>query len=124
MSDCWDSHERGTRGGRATPGLPLFAAPALHHFYRRDPSVALVGLPHPRVPDRNAMEAILLMPRTGMQWNALNATGICSCSSAHRRFQERRAHLAGALGCGGCRMSNSTTKRLMTWGDTGSKPAL
>jgi hypothetical protein len=24
----------------------------------------------------------------GMQWNALNATGICSSSSAHRRFQE------------------------------------
>ena len=23
-----------------------------------------------------------------MQWNALNATGICSSSSAHRRFQE------------------------------------
>ena len=28
------------------------------------------------------------MLRTGMQWNALNATGICSSSSAHRRFQE------------------------------------
>src|SRR5664279_184029 len=25
---------------------------------------------------------------TGMQWNALNATGVCSSSSAHRRFQE------------------------------------
>ncbi len=24
-----------------------------------------------------------------MQWNALNATGICSSSSAHRRYQER-----------------------------------
>ena len=26
--------------------------------------------------------------RTGCQWNALNATGICSSSAAHRRFQE------------------------------------
>ncbi|MCL4369184.1 MAG: hypothetical protein M1337_08500 [Actinobacteria bacterium] len=31
--------------------------------------------------------AILLVLRTGMQWNALTATGICSSSSAHRRFQ-------------------------------------
>jgi transposase len=43
---------------------------------------------NPRVPDRDAMNAILLVLRTGMQWNALNATGICSSSSAHRRFQE------------------------------------
>jgi transposase len=34
------------------------------------------------------MDAILLVLRTGMQWNALNATGICTSSSAHRRFQE------------------------------------
>src|SRR5688572_11534102 len=50
--------------------------------------------PHPlgchrrQVPDRDAMDAILLVLRTGMQWNALNATGICHSSSAHRRFQE------------------------------------
>jgi hypothetical protein len=29
-----------------------------------------------------------LVLRTGYQWNALNATGICSSRSAHRRFQE------------------------------------
>jgi transposase len=34
------------------------------------------------------MDAILLVLRTGMQWNALSATGICSSSAAHRRFQE------------------------------------
>ncbi len=34
------------------------------------------------------MDAILLVLRTGMQWNALNATAICHSSSAHRRFQE------------------------------------
>jgi putative transposase len=47
-----------------------------------------LGCHNPRVPDRNAMDAILLVLRTGMQWNALNATGICTSSSAHRRFQD------------------------------------
>jgi transposase len=46
------------------------------------------GCHNPRVPDRTAMNAILLVLRTGMQWNALNVTGMCSSSSAHRRFQE------------------------------------
>ena len=47
-----------------------------------------LGCHNPRVPDRAAMNAILLVLRTGMQWNALRATGVCSSSSAHRRFQE------------------------------------
>jgi len=47
-----------------------------------------LGGHNPRVSDRAAMEAILFVLRTGCQWNALNATGICSSSSAHRRFQE------------------------------------
>jgi putative transposase len=47
-----------------------------------------LGCHRPRVPNRDAMNAILLVLRTGMQWNALSATGICSSSSAHRRFQE------------------------------------
>jgi transposase len=34
------------------------------------------------------MDAIFFRMRTGCQWNALSATGICSSSSAHRRFQE------------------------------------
>lgn len=42
----------------------------------------------PRVPDRQAMDGILFVLRTGCQWNALNATGICSSSTAHARFQE------------------------------------
>lgn len=49
-----------------------------------------LGCHRPRVPNRDAMDAILLVLRTGMQWNALNATGVCSSSSAHRRFQEWR----------------------------------
>lgn len=47
-----------------------------------------LGCHNPQVPPRNAMNAILFVLRTGCQWNALNATGICSCSSAYRRFRE------------------------------------
>lgn len=47
-----------------------------------------LGCHRPRGDDRSAMQAILLVARTGMQWNALNATGICSSSRAHRRFEE------------------------------------
>lgn len=52
------------------------------------------GKPHPlgghnpRVDNRKAMDAIFFVLRTGCQWNALNQTGICSSSSAHRGFQE------------------------------------
>jgi putative transposase len=47
-----------------------------------------LGCHNPRVSDRRAMDAIFFVLRTGCQWNALNATGICSSSSTHRRFQE------------------------------------
>src|SRR5438477_11585049 len=57
---------------------PVLPAPPSHPL----------GCHRPRVPDRDAMDAILLVLRTGMQWNALNATGICSSSSAYRRFRE------------------------------------
>ena len=47
-----------------------------------------LGCHRPRVNDRKAMDAIFFVLRTGCQWNALHETGICSSSSAHRRFQE------------------------------------
>ena len=47
-----------------------------------------LGCHLPRIPDRVAMDAILLLLRTGMQWGALDTTGLCSHSSAHRRFRE------------------------------------
>src|SRR3954465_1580513 len=47
-----------------------------------------LGCHNPRVPDRAAMDAIFFVLRTGCQWGALTATGICSKSSAHRRFTE------------------------------------
>ena len=42
----------------------------------------------PRVSDRQVMDAIFFVLRTGCQWNALDETGICSSSTAHRRFQQ------------------------------------
>jgi len=50
-----------------------------------------LGCHNPRVPDRNALNGILFVLRTGCQWNALDATGICSCGSAYRRFREWEA---------------------------------
>ena len=47
-----------------------------------------LGCHGPRVDDRQAMDAIFFVLRTGCQWNALHATGICFSSAAHRRFQE------------------------------------
>lgn len=47
-----------------------------------------LGCHNPRVADRKAMDAIFFVLRTSCQWGALSATGICSKSSAHRRFQE------------------------------------
>ena len=47
-----------------------------------------LGCHRPRVDDRQAMDAIVFVLRTGCQWNARHETGFCSSSSAHRRFQE------------------------------------
>lgn len=41
-----------------------------------------------RIPDRQVMQAILFVLRTGCQWKALDGTGMCSGSTAHRRFLE------------------------------------
>lgn len=57
---------------------PLLPAPKAHPL----------GCHRPRVSNRAAMDAILLVLRTCMQWNALDSTGICTCSSAYRRFRE------------------------------------
>ncbi len=57
---------------------PLLPAPPAHPL----------GCHRRGVPKRRVMDAILLVLRTGMQWNALDATGVCNSSTAHRRFQE------------------------------------
>lgn len=58
--------------------IPLLPPPPFHPL----------GCHRPRVADRKAMNAIFYRLRTGCQWKALSATGICSGSSAHRRFQD------------------------------------
>lgn len=58
---------------------PLIPEHGTHHplgWYRK------------RVDSSAAMNAVFSVLRTGHQWNELNTTGICSSSSAHRRFQE------------------------------------
>ena len=47
-----------------------------------------LGCHRPATPARKVMDAIFFVLRTGCQWNALNATGICHSSSAHRNFQK------------------------------------
>lgn len=42
----------------------------------------------PRKSDRTCMDGIFFVLRTGCQWNALDATGICPSSTAHDRFQQ------------------------------------
>lgn len=42
----------------------------------------------PPADDRKCMDGIFFVLRTGCQWNALNASGICPSSTAHDRFQQ------------------------------------
>jgi putative transposase len=53
-----------------------------------------VPKPHPlgwhrrRIADRDMLNAIFFVLRTGCQWKALDATGLCKGSTAHSRFQQ------------------------------------
>jgi len=68
---------------------PLIPAPAKKHRF---------GGGRPRVADYQVMNGIFFVLRTGCQWKALDATAICSGSTAHSRFQEwRRAGLFARL---------------------------
>src|SRR5262245_56559191 len=42
----------------------------------------------PRRPDRDCLDAIFFVLRTGCQWKALDATNLCPGSTAHDRFQQ------------------------------------
>ena len=44
----------------------------------------------PPAADRRCLDGILFVLRTGCQWRALDATGICPGSTAHDRFQRWR----------------------------------
>ena len=72
---------------RTPDDLWAFVEPLLPVRKNKDP----LGRGRPRREDRDAMDAIFHILRTGAQWNSLNATGTCSSSTAHRRFQEWEA---------------------------------
>jgi transposase len=55
-----------------------------------EPKPHPLGCHRPRIPDRQVADAIFFVLRTGCQWQALDATGICNHSIAHKRFQEWR----------------------------------
>lgn len=57
---------------------------------QRKKKVHPLGCHRPRVPDRQVLNGIFFVLRTGCQWKALDATGICTGSTAHLRFQEWR----------------------------------
>jgi hypothetical protein len=58
------------------------------------------------------MTAILFVQRTGWLWNAFKATGICSSSSAHRRFVEgTEAGVFVALAVDGRRKEQGASRR-------------
>ncbi len=54
----------------------------------RQKKVHPLGCHRPRVPDRQVLNGIFFVLRTGCQWKALDATGLCKGSTAHSRFQE------------------------------------
>lgn len=58
-------------------------APLLPEYKTTHPQ----GGGRPRRADRDCADAIFFVLRTGCQWEALNATGICPHSTAHDRFQ-------------------------------------
>ena len=89
------------------------------------------------MPDRTCANGIFYVLRTGCQWKALDATGICSGSTAHLRFQEwvadgvfRRLWQAGlerydelkGLDWNWLSMDGALTKALLGEGKTGPNP--
>ena len=52
------------------------------------PKVRPLGCHRRRIPDRDALNAVFFVLRTDCQWKALDATGLCKGSTAHRRFQQ------------------------------------
>ena len=48
-----------------------------------------LGCHRRRIPDRDVLRAIFFVLRTGCQWKALNAMGLCKGFTAHSRSQYR-----------------------------------
>jgi transposase len=76
-----EDHEQTRRAGRIPDELGERLVPVLP-LRKRHP----LGGPRPRVEDRTAMDAMFFVLRPGGPWHALQETGLCSRSAAHRRF--------------------------------------
>ena len=72
-------------GGRFTLSEELWAL--IEPLLPEHKNTHRYGGGRPRVPDRRCADAIFFVLRTGCQWNALSATGLCPSSTAHDRFQ-------------------------------------
>ena len=73
-------------GGRFTISDELWAL--MEPLLAPHPNTHRFGGGRPRVPDRTCADGIFFVLRTGCQWNALCATGLCPSSTAHDRFQQ------------------------------------
>ena len=72
-----------TTGFRVSDELWAVVEPVLPQHVNRH----RFGGGKPRTPDRQCADAIFYVLRTGCQWSALDATGLCPHSTAHDRFQ-------------------------------------
>ena len=87
---------RPPRAGPATPTNPTTGSfqvsdelwEALSPLLPQRVNTHPLGGGRPRIPDRTCANGIFYVLRTGCQWKALDATGICSGSTAHLRFQQ------------------------------------
>jgi transposase len=55
-----------------------------------NPRQAWIGGRPLKISDRQAMDGIFFVLKTGCPWKALDVTGICPGSTAHERFQQWR----------------------------------
>jgi transposase len=69
----------------------IFGLAGLQTSYAEPLVRALLTYPTESVVTRAGRGFVFFVLRTGCQWNALQDTGLCSSSSAHRRFQEGAA---------------------------------
>jgi putative transposase len=79
------SSKRNPRWNRFSPSDQLWAK--IERLIPEHINTHRFGGGRPRVPDRQSMNGIFFVLRTGCQWKALDDTGICSGSTAHSRFQ-------------------------------------
>lgn len=75
---------KGTAGYRVSDELWAMMLPLLPEHV----NTHRLGGGRPRVPDRRCADAIFYVLRSGCQWGALDATGLCPHSTAHDRFQQ------------------------------------